>query len=229
MRNPKRTLSQNFLRDGNVKKRIAEYLNKMNGHVLEIGPGEGDITKLILDAHPERFTAVEMDNAMAENLRAEFPDAEIINSDVRDFVITQKTVVSSVPYSISRELLKQIIMSETDNVYLILQKEFAEKISEENIVPISLFARTFYQVKKEFDISRNAFFPVPNVESAFVTMKRICGNFPDMYDYWDFLVRICQNKRRTFRSQGFENSSRIMHSDCRTISRAYADKHIHTH
>lgn len=229
MNRPKRTLSQNFLTDSHVKKEIGALMtNIKNRHVLEIGPGKGDLTKVILACRPASVTAVEKDDQLAAAFEKNFPGISIVNADIRHYDIDEETVVSSVPYSISRDIAKLIVQSDADEAYLILQKEFAEKIANDLIVPVSVYVKTFFNSEILLSIDRTAFFPIPNVDSALLHLKRKAGKFPDMKHYWDYLVHVCQNKRKTFKSAGIGLPGRIMHSDCKTISGLYADKHIHT-
>ena len=229
MNKPKRSLSQNFLTDSHVKRKIGNLLMNINGrNVLEIGPGRGDLTKVIVSCKPDSITAVEKDDLLAAEFEKNFPGISIVNTDIRHYDIDEEVVISSVPYSISRDIAKLIIQSDADEAYLILQKEFAEKIEQDMIVPVSIYVKTFFDAEILLKIDRAAFFPVPNVDSALLHLKRRTGKYPDMKHYWDYLVHVCQNKRKTFKSAGMGLPGRIMHSDCRTISGLYADKHIHT-
>ena len=80
---PKKSLGQNFLIDKNILNKIVNLINIENETVLEIGPGTGNLSNLILDKKPKKFIAVEKDKSLALNLKKKFKEKiEIINEDV---------------------------------------------------------------------------------------------------------------------------------------------------
>ena len=61
MSKPKKSLSQNFLTDKNISKKIVEQTHVKGNHILEIGPGYGFLTDSILEKNPKKVYLIEKD------------------------------------------------------------------------------------------------------------------------------------------------------------------------
>ena len=68
MQKPKKSLSQNFLIDKNISKKIVSQTNIQNKNVLEIGPGHGFLTESILEKNPKKIFLIEKDNNLKKKL-----------------------------------------------------------------------------------------------------------------------------------------------------------------
>ena len=74
----KKSLGQNFLVDKNIINKIVN-LTEINGKtILEIGPGTGNLTSLILEKKPRKTIVVEKDNSLALHLSKEFKNQIIL-------------------------------------------------------------------------------------------------------------------------------------------------------
>ncbi|MGE3063522.1 MAG: rRNA adenine dimethyltransferase family protein [bacterium] len=224
--------SQHFLNDANVLIRISENLTDISGKtVVEVGPGRGALTRVISEKQPKSLILIEKDPSMAENLKKMFEKIEIVNIDALDYELKSEIFVSSVPYSVTREILLLLCRSNSiKTAFLIIQKEVAEKITNEKPLPISVYVRRFFSAEKIFDIKKNSFTPPPNVISSFVKLKRkrmyesMCG------EYWNFLTLTFSRKNRLAKGFGEEYAGkRIYELSEDDLWRIYADKHIHTH
>ena len=60
----KKSLGQNFLVDSNIINKILDIVNIKNKHILEIGPGTGNLTSKILDKVPKSLTVIEKDKRL---------------------------------------------------------------------------------------------------------------------------------------------------------------------
>ena len=79
----KRSLGQNFLKDENILKKIANSTNIEDKVVLEIGPGTGNLTSYILKKNPKKIFVIEKDNELTTHLKNKFQDKlVIINEDI---------------------------------------------------------------------------------------------------------------------------------------------------
>ena len=65
----KKSLGQNFLIDNKVLNKIVNCVEIENKSILEIGPGTGNLTKYILNKKPKKFTVIEKDNNLINNLK----------------------------------------------------------------------------------------------------------------------------------------------------------------
>ena len=137
---PKKSLGQNFLIDNNIIKKIIDTVSIKDKNILEIGPGTGNLTKIILKRKPKKFLVVEKDEYLASTLRNKFKDKiKIINKDILDidenfFDKEILTVFGNLPYNISTEILCKWILNIHnkkfwfDNLVLMFQTEVADRI-----------------------------------------------------------------------------------------------------
>ncbi len=177
----KKSLGQNFLIDKNILKTIINIKNIENKTILEVGPGTGNLTSLILKKKPKKFIAIEKDNLLAKNLVKNFMDqVKIINDDVLNLDETKlfkdrAIVFGNLPYNISTEILSKWIININENFWfdaliLMFQKEVANRIvaksNTSNYGRLSILSNWKLNIKKICDIKPDAFFPKPKVDSS---------------------------------------------------------------
>lgn len=179
---PLKRFSQNFLTNPQIQKKIVDALNiQSTDPVIEIGPGKGALTQLIIQKNPSAFFAVEIDSRWADFLEIEFPDkVEIIRQDflsidLTDFVSSpsQKLkIIGNLPYHITSPILFQLIDQFTliDSAVLMVQKEVAKRIvakpcTKDYGIP-SVLCQTYAEVEYLFEVKPGNFFPAPTVDSA---------------------------------------------------------------
>ena len=79
---PKKSLGQNYLTDENICRNIIKAFDiKPDDFIVEIGSGQGAITKYIL-SHTDNVIAVEYDINNCNILKKKFPELEIMNEDI---------------------------------------------------------------------------------------------------------------------------------------------------
>ena len=177
----KKSLGQNFLIDDKILNQIIESVEIENKNILEIGPGTGNLTKYILNKNPKKFTVIEKDKELANNLKEQFKeDLNIINNDVLNIderlLFKDKVIVfGNLPYNISTEILsKWIINLKNDfwfeNLVLMFQKEVADRIiakhNNSNYGRLSILANWKLIIKKICDIKPDSFIPKPKIDSS---------------------------------------------------------------
>ena len=177
----KKSLGQNFLIDDKILNQIIESVEIENKNILEIGPGTGNLTKYILNKNPKKFTVIEKDKELANNLKEQFKeDLNIINNDVlkidERLLFKDKVIVfGNLPYNISTEILsKWIINLKNDfwfeNLVLMFQKEVADRIiakhNNSNYGRLSILANWKLIIKKICDIKPVSFLPKPKIDSS---------------------------------------------------------------
>lgn len=185
----KKSLGQNFLRDLNALQRIAKELDiKEDDNILEIGPGDGAITQHLLKA--KNVTAVEKDRSLVKILEKKFSsydnlkiiEGDFLEQDLKNF--GKVKVIGSIPYYITGPIIKKLIEeSLAEEVFLIIQKEVAKRLtaspSTKDYGILTLLVKYYGDVSLIFNISKNSFYPVPNVESS---MIKITLNKSKKYD-----------------------------------------------
>ena len=182
----RKSLSQNFLTDRNVIEKIIATARIEEGDiVLEVGPGPGALTELLIEKAPN-LTAIEKDEQMASALAGRFEGSSlrIIPADILEWDIEQWAsqhanskklkVLSNLPYQITSPFLGRFLpMNKTvQSLTLMVQKEVAERIcakpGSEHYSHLSVLCHLYSDPIYCFDVSRNCFYPKPNVTSAVV-------------------------------------------------------------
>src|SRR5210317_511481 len=187
MTKAKKSLGQNFLTDQNIIEKIIETVEIKDKSILEIDPGNGNLTKHILKKKPKKILAIEKDNNLAGLLNKNLnSDIKVINEDILKIDETnldtdKLTVFGNLPYNISTEILCKWILNIKDNKfwfdYLILmfQKEVADRIiadfNTKNYGRLSILSHWKLDIKKIFDVKPSSFFPKPKVDSSILLIK----------------------------------------------------------
>jgi 16S rRNA (adenine1518-N6/adenine1519-N6)-dimethyltransferase len=185
----KKSLGQHFLHSGHYLSLIADTLLLTKGElVLEIGPGEGALTKVLLD-RGAKVVAVEKDARLIPLLSAKFAkeiknkQLQLVEADALHFDISKcfkkkdayKTV-GNIPYYITGALLKKYLTEahQPERLVFLIQKEVAERIArskKESILSLSVKAYGTPTYVKT--VPKGAFVPPPKVDSAILVVKDI--------------------------------------------------------
>ena len=186
----KKKYGQNFLIDSNITNKIANVIkDKTNSLVIEIGCGDGRLTKQLCNYY-DKVLCYEIDEEvipyLKDNLKT-FNNYNVIlgdflkrdvNSDIKSFKYDKLYVVANLPYYITTPIIEKIISSNInpDILVFMVQKEVGDRFSanegSRDYGSISVFLNYYYDVKKEFLVSRNEFVPVPNVDSVVVSFSK---------------------------------------------------------
>lgn len=176
---PKKRLGQNFLIDQSAFQTMINYADVSKDDViLEVGTGLGFLTQL-LSSKCKRVVTVEVDTKLTTILREQLrglDNVELIEGDVltADIPVFDK-VVSTPPYSISSPLLFWLFGRPFKLAVLAFQEEFAKRLAAQ--VGSKDYSRltvaTYYRADVELldVISRDRFYPSPDVNSIIVRLK----------------------------------------------------------
>lgn len=183
-------LDQHFLIDEEIAKlSVALCEIRKNDIVIEIGPGNGELTRFIPEC---RLMLVEKDKHLADGLKRKFPDARIINNEGVSAIkrIDFDFLISSVPYSICEPLLRELFLHDFKKAVLILPQYFINNI-ETNETSLSILAKEFLEIKIIKEIERKRFFPRPRVDACLVEVipKKSEGILKKMYAQQDKKVK----------------------------------------
>ena len=181
MTKAKKSLGQNFLKDKKILEKITNIERIQNKIVLEVGPGTGNLTSMILKQRPKKFIVIEKDKNLAKELESNFKNQlTIINEDIlkinENLLSKEKiTVFGNLPYNISTEILSKWIINLKDIFWfdcliLMFQKEVADRIiadfNTSNYGRLSIISNWKLNIKKICDIKPDSFFPRPKVDSS---------------------------------------------------------------
>ncbi|NIO20414.1 MAG: hypothetical protein GTN76_06645 [Candidatus Aenigmarchaeota archaeon] len=195
--NPKKTGvsgDKHFMENIQIINRMVSLgLLKPRDHVLEIGPGHGNLTKHIL-RKGVKVTAVEKDRKFRGILKKELGrerKLKLIFDNALSVMerITFNKIISNLPYSICEPLVNKLTKIDFDLTVLSVPEGFARillaKPSEGNYSKLSLRAQSFFDVKIKFEIPRSAFRPEPRTESVVVVIRKLSEreyeNHPEKY------------------------------------------------
>jgi 16S rRNA (adenine1518-N6/adenine1519-N6)-dimethyltransferase len=185
---PTKTLGQNFVHDGGTVRKIVRAANLRRGErVVEIGPGLGSLTLGLLDAGAS-VVAVEIDPVLAEQIprtvEAHAPGADfaVVHADAMD--VTElpgdppTALVANLPYNVAVPILLTFLerFASLERVLVMVQAEVADRIAAKPGSKVygipSVKAAWYADARRSLAISRNVFWPVPNVDSALVALER---------------------------------------------------------
>jgi 16S rRNA (adenine1518-N6/adenine1519-N6)-dimethyltransferase len=181
-------LGQNFLVDDAARHRIADALGDVSGRtVVEIGPGHGAITE-ILAARAKKLVAVELDRALAAELRFRFREqatvevveADVLTVDFAGFAEPGETVdvVGNLPYYITSDILLHLFrataLGKVRRAVLMVQREVAERVAAAPGVKdyglLSATTQMYAEVDELFTLPPSAFNPPPDVFSTVIRL-----------------------------------------------------------
>lgn len=178
--NPK--LGQHFMVDEKYLDKISSQIDKQTT-VIEVGPGTGVLTE-VLALKAKKVIAIEIDKQFVDclkqlersnkNLKVVFGNAL---SNLVDNLVNQEKrkkesllVVSNLPYHITEPFIKKLAELEVEAVLTVGKKfGYQARINDPhdpNFTELSYVCRSFFNVKKLYDVSKDAFYPIPKTDSV---------------------------------------------------------------
>ena len=178
---PKKKFGQHFLTSQSVIAHIIEASGVQRGDcVLEIGPGQGALTKSLVEIGAQ-VTVIEIDPDMQTVIRAKFPTVKIIDADASSVDFTKLLdgdrswkCLSNLPYNVGTKIVQNLLMSSVSftGFTFMLQKEVGARMlakqGDRVRGSLSNFVQAFGAVSKVCLVPPGAFFPPPNVDSIVI-------------------------------------------------------------
>lgn len=184
----KKKYGQNFISDENLINKIVNSAEINNESlVIEIGPGMGALTTKILDKCKQGII-YEIDTELKEYLEQklnkydnyELLFEDFLNTNVEEVLKKYKykeiLIVANLPYYITTPIIKKIIEDGilADKIVIMIQKEvadrFSAKVNTKDYSSLTVFLNYYYDIKKLFNVSKNMFYPKPEVDSSVILM-----------------------------------------------------------
>lgn len=207
----RKRFGQNFLHDPAVIQRIVDVINlQQNNHVIEIGPGKGALTKLILE-RVDKLDVVEIDRDLVSVLttdlgndkRLTIHEADALTLDLSKFGQDLR-VVGNLPYNISTPLLFHLLTHKAciKDMLFMLQKEVVNRICAEpgskQYGRLTIMLQYYCDVDSLFIIKPGAFSPSPKVDSAIVRLTPLAKPRYELSDNESLkiIVRAAFSQRR---------------------------------
>ena len=211
-------LGQNFLRAGQVARRIVDLLEAPAGPILEIGAGEGMLSGPLLEKFPgRRLVLVEVDPRLVTELERRFagPNSprrggrvEILAGDILQvdmeklFPGERAAVIGNLPYHISKPLVDWLIgqRRRIAEAVLMLQKDFVDKLLSaaggKKYNAQSVVFQLLFSARRCFDVPRGAFVPVPKIISTVLAVRPVDSPLRADADEFYKFVKLCFAGRR---------------------------------
>jgi 16S rRNA (adenine1518-N6/adenine1519-N6)-dimethyltransferase len=171
-----RRKGQHFLVDASVISRMADYADlRYSDSVLEVGPGTGNLTRILAERAKSVY-AVEVDPALAEDLRGRYSNVEVIRGDALKVELPScNKIVSNLPYQISSQITYRFLKRPFDLAVLMYQREFAQRMlalpGEEMYGRLGMAVGCLCRAEILERIPRTAWRPVPQVDSGLVRLR----------------------------------------------------------
>lgn len=183
----KKSFGQHFLNKEQVAKDIASALVTMTSYdaIIEVGPGQGMLTKYLMQHKSHPLYVVEADRDMVLYLAEHYP-ALIPNIISEDFLKVplesihqgQFALIGNFPYNISSQIVFKMLdyKEQIPEMVGMFQKEVAERIvstpNKKSYGILSVLVQAFYDVEYLFTLGPEFFSPPPKVQSAVIRLTR---------------------------------------------------------
>ena len=185
---PTKKLGQNFVVDANTVRRIVQIARVVeDDRVVEVGPGLGSLTLAILEAGAS-VTAVEIDHRLAARLPQTARDhgvadgaLTVVDADalrVTELPGDPRVLVANLPYNVSVPVLLHLLehFASLERGVVMVQAEVGERLAAPPGSKVygapSVKAAWYGAWRLAGMVSRQVFWPVPNVDSVLVAFER---------------------------------------------------------
>ncbi|MES2809151.1 MAG: 16S rRNA (adenine(1518)-N(6)/adenine(1519)-N(6))-dimethyltransferase RsmA [Bacteroidota bacterium] len=213
----KKHLGQHFLTDKNIATKIVDALRPENrfAQVLEVGPGMGILSDILLQRDTYETSLIDIDTESYEFLQKKYPQlgTRLINADFLELDFAARftgplAVIGNFPYNISSQILFKILDNRQQVVEVVgmFQKEVAErcaaKAGSKEYGILSVFLQAYYKVEYLFTVKAGVFNPPPKVLSAVIRLTR---NETPQLDcdeklFWQVVKAGFNQRRKTLRN-----------------------------
>lgn len=212
----KKQYGQNFLMDKNILDKISSSICPgKNDLIIEIGPGSGNLTKRLKE-YKASMVCFEIDKSLDKYLNLLEDDKtkvvyeDFINVNLEEFVKNYNYeniyVIANIPYYITTPIIEKITFSniKVKSLLLMVQKEVADRLSSTNgnreYGYITVLLNAFYNINKLFNVNRNSFYPVPNVDSAIIKLDSKECNLLNFEKFNKLIKNAFRFKRKTLKN-----------------------------
>lgn len=216
----KKKFGQNFLLDQNVLNNIADLGNiTKDTLVIEVGVGAAALTKK-LSIKAKKVLGYEIDINLKkplDEILADYENVDIIYDDFLNRGIKEDLskydyknimVVANLPYYITTPIITKFIEEKinVEKIIVMVQNEVADrfcaKVGTKSYNSLTVFLNYYFDIKKAFIVSRNVFYPKPNVDSAVVvfTKKENKLKLNDEDHFFKLVKAAFTQKRKTLKN-----------------------------
>lgn len=181
----KKRLGQVFIHDMNIIRKILQKADvQPTDVVVEIGCGEGILSESLAQTAKE-LIILELDPAFLERTRerlSRFSNVTYLAGDALDVDWSALSgqpirIIANIPYYISAKIIKKVIEHRKSviDAVMMVQSEFADKLiaksGETDYTSLTVYSSYYLYAERLFDVSRNCFTPIPNVDSSIIRIR----------------------------------------------------------
>ncbi len=220
-----RRLGQHFLRPASVERLLRTIAPAPDDVFLEIGPGRGALT-LPLAARAGRVVAVELDRALARQLRERAPrnleviEGDALTVDLAALVPKGSRLAGNLPYYVSSPLLRRFLdlHGHLSDLHVMLQDEVATRVASapgsRDYGILSVLYALWAEVTIPLRFPPGAFEPAPRVDSAILRARFLAeprAVVPDMASFERLLRQAFARRRRTLENNLEDSYPNLKH------------------
>lgn len=203
----KKSLGQNFLvSDTVIEKIIAAAAEFNHEQVVEIGPGCGALTDILLEKY-KNLKLIELDRSLFDFWKSKGCDIVNVDALQTDWSVYQNhLLVSNLPYQISSSLVIDRSLDERPLIGMVLmfQKEVAQRIrateQSEHYGMLSVMAQEFWQIQTVCDAGPRDFNPPPKIASRVLSFRPRKSNIDNKAEYLHFIKAAFKQRRRILKT-----------------------------
>ena len=222
---PNKNRGQNFLCDKNIANNIANIIvNNRSKYCLEIGGGLGSLSEILINIYKENLTIAEYDKALYNHLIRKYSNNSNINIIHKDILTVniedikkevKFDIYGNIPYNIASPIMEWLFCDCYDKwnyAVFMVQSDFANRLiakpNTENYSSLTLFANFMSDIKLEYNVSKEVFYPKPNVESSVISIIPKKVNFEILNIFKSVSKTLFHNRRKNIKNN-FINSPYI--------------------
>ena len=232
----KKEFGQNFLKDSSILDKIIQSMPHNNNHIVEIGPGLGDLTKNLVKY--KDVTAYEVDTDLIGILKSKFANEieskkftlkhiDVLRAwDELKFLHDGKyDLIANLPYYIATNIILRAFEDELcEHIIVMVQKEVAQKftakVNDKDFSSLGIITDLMsIESRILFDVPPESFDPVPKVMSSILYIKKDMDKYLDK-DFNKFLKACFVQPRKKLS----KNLTSVIDKD--SISRIYKELNI---
>ena len=222
---PNKNRGQNFLCDRNIANNIANIIvNNRSKYCLEIGGGLGSLSEILINIYKENLTIAEYDKALYNHLIRKYSNNSNINIIHKDILTVniedikkevKFDIYGNIPYNIASPIMEWLFCDcyeKWNYAVFMVQSDFANRLiakpNTENYSTLTLFANFMSDIKFEYNVSKEVFYPKPNVESSVISIIPKKVNFEILNIFKSVSKTLFHNRRKNIKNN-FINSPYI--------------------
>lgn len=213
---PNKNRGQNFLCDRNIAYNIANTVPNdisRGSYAIEIGGGLGSLSRVLVDIYKNNLTIVEYDNALYNHLKDSYKDINIIHNDILKVDINDIDknknfdVYGNIPYNIASPIIEWLFCdcyNRWNYAVFMVQSDFANRLiakeGSEDYSALTLFASFMSDIKLEYNVSKEVFYPIPKVTSSIISIKPKKVDLSMLNIFKSVSKTLFHNRRKTIKN-----------------------------